>query len=212
MEQEKIHFIFDLPNNIMIADTVRDILKHNGLTEDKRTYIKKMANKEKSRLSIIFNATFDLAQKKSSRENIVLALQNDLEVPKETCESIINDVEQQLLPYAKTIQLRDPSLEVVSAQEIILEKVRSHEERPKDYLSGIKKITVTNVEENAKLSQKDKTYSDEIKKSIQEGLVKESINRIEENSPNKTLEEDAVRKDNFAEGKKEADVYREPIE
>ena len=212
MEQKSEKFIFNLQNNTTVFSVIRDILKNNGVPEERQEYIEKVDNNEKTKFDTVFNSAIALSKKESSEENIRTTLEKDLGVSVEATQRIINDIKQKLIPYGKIIQLTNSPMEDLSAQDIILEKIRSREDSQKDYLFGIKKIAVTNVEENAKLSQKDKIYTDEIKKSIQEGLTKETIKRVEENHPSKTSKEDTVNKNSFSEEKKEADVYREPIE
>ena len=191
---------FVLPGDITLAEVIDDILKKNGLKESLEEYYDESNKDKEPRVVIIRNAALVILQKKIPEEKLVELLQKHLETSQETAQKTVNDINQKLIPFAKIINLEKESKiedQKEEFREKLIEKINANrniatEDEEKYPLPYSKKLDITNVEENAKIIQKEKKFTEENK--------------------NKTIEETKKFGDNkFANEKKDQDTYREPI-
>jgi len=204
---EKENIIFELPDESTdLVDVIYDILDKNGLglSDDPDKWPEE---KEKTQAITIQDAAIDVF-KKIPEEKILLSLQKYLNIDSQKAKDVLFDIQQKIVPYIKVTKPGE-----LSAQEIIMEKIRSHQEAPQTPSSGIKKPSITNVEENAQALQKEKKYTDDFKKFTQEEFEKKPAKTIEK-IPIKELpdQEDQIRRNGFDDQKASQDSYREPIE
>lgn len=167
--------IFDLPENVTLAKIIITILKNNGLEENNRDYLKKSIEGKETCLIIVRDAVLAMAQNKAPEERLTEILSNHLETSKETAKKIILDIKEQLIPYAKIINMDEVGSikeEEKSFQERLLDKIRSGQksikenegEQPESYL---KKPSVADVEKNAEKMKNEKEPIPPINKTPQ---------------------------------------------
>ncbi len=214
MENNKKVIDFDLPEDKSIIDVIYDVLEKNGLGlgEDPDTW---PDESEETQAMIIRSAAITIFQKKIPGEKLIEFLQKHLKTSKETAENIVTDIKEKLIPYA--IVIEEKKMPELSVQEILLEKIKnnvSFKENPPLPITKVKKVEIKNVEDNAELHQRDKIYTDEMKKIIQEEPKKEILEKNEgvilvepQKEEKKTVTEDQSNHKNSS-----TDTYREPIE
>ena len=224
-EEENEKIIFTLPETTNVVEAIEGILKNRGLSESADEFEEKQEKNIKPRLLVIRDVAYAIARNKTHEQELIKTLVEDLVISQEVAKNIISDIRRVIMPYVKIAQPNE-----VSVEELIMQKIKNHEENPQEVIpTGEKKPTITNVEENAKASQENKKYTDEIKKSLQEGLDKEPIEKTEEdlfrepltNKPTKKEEkkEDEHKeehkkpwKNRFENERNGPDSYREQIE
>jgi len=179
MENNTSTIEFEMPEDVSVVRYINEILKNNSVkknTRDWNTWMTGTEGKE-SQVLIIKNTAKIIVQEKLPNERIIELLQRHLEVSKETAGRIILDIKTKLIPFAKVVNLYEESLAIIQA--------------------GIKKPDITNVEENAKINEATKKFSEENKSKILEEI---------------SLPTDQASNNKFSSEKKGPDSYREPIE
>lgn len=160
-----------------------------------------------------------LLKKEISFDEFIKSLEEKLDIQSQVAKNLAKDIKENLL------------LLIDLVPEDQLEKYNKEKEEQKRYsasgvdtknFSYVKKPEITDVEENAEASAKDKKYTDEFKQSkqsIEEELKVEPVEKIKETHPHESLleeileeKENALGKNRFVEEKREPDSYREQIE
>jgi len=101
MENTKTTFL--LPEDLTILDVIFEILKNNNLEETESEMVKKVSQNQPSNFIIVREIASSLAGKKVSEKDASLGLQEQLKITDGTAKKIISDINQKLMPYAKTI-------------------------------------------------------------------------------------------------------------
>lgn len=187
--EKKLLVIFPPKADLLFTE----IAKKYNLPETTEEIIKNVREKKLSREVLLDYLIKDLVTKKISFKEFILNLEKSLEIQKETAENLAKDVKESLLPF----------LDVISEDE--RERYNAEKAQQKRYvgpkadtqtLPYVKKPDIANVEKNAEETQKEKKFTDETKKSMQE-QKKEKIK---------------VSSNRFSDEKKGSDTYREPID
>lgn len=177
-----------------------DILKNYNLEESEEEFLDDIMDRKESRRTIIRDMAIAMAKKMIPEENLVELLQKHLGVPKEFIEKVVRDIKNKLLPLLLVYpeeKFDDPvfreeiSGEVFGGEEFL---DKSFEKKVLPESSYVKKIEITNVEENAEKMQVEKKISQDEKERI--------LKKTQEKISSDKLEGEKGR----------SDVYREPIE
>ncbi len=230
-EQKNLRVIFTKEADYMFAD----ILESNGFKESEEEFDKYIFEEKETRANIIRGIMIAIAKKITPDEELIENLQKHLEISKESAENLVKDIKSKLLPLLLIYpdeKFSDPIFrEEISKKVFGDEKneslsaplVKKNPPTQTDKLPPfIKRVEIKNVEENAEFYQQDKKYTDEAKKSIEEGLKEEPVEKIKDHPINKPIEENKKiiigeetqknRHEKLINEKEREDVYREPIE
>ena len=160
---------FDLPEELDLIDVIYAILEKNKIKDTIEQWQKRAERREESQAIIIGNAAVVLVRKIAPDEKVIELLQKYLTISPEIARNIITDIKLKLIPYAVILDEKKSPVQV-----------------------GVKETTVKNVEQNAKINEVDKKFTEENKNKILENLPP---------TPPQVIIE-----------KKGPDTYREPIE
>ncbi len=184
--QKKTMVIFTDKANSAFDTLMGKYNLQESLQEEFERYIKKGKFTRWIMLRRVIKA---LAGKSISEEEFIIAVEKIISIDQQKAVQIAQDIKMDIIPFLEVFpeeKLSDPIFreEIAkkiwgsekispesSIQEILLEKIRDNtriKNNASILISKVKKIDITNVEENAKFSQKDKVYTDEMKKIIQE--------------------------------------------
>jgi len=122
---EKI--IFALPENISLINLMDEILKYNNLEESDEEYVNKLDKGIEPRLIIVRDAAIIIAQKKFPEKKVAEFLAQHLKTSHETAEKIITEINEKLIPYARTIDLEQKKKDEEArqaARELEVDKAR----------------------------------------------------------------------------------------
>lgn len=145
--------IFDLPEETDLVDVIYDILEKNNIKDTPDQWAMRAKRNEESQAVIMKNATVVLFKKIVPDEKIIDLLQKYLTISPEKAKSILQDLKNQLLPYAKFSLPEKPNLGV-----------------------GVKPIEIKNVAQNAKANEGEKKFTQENKDII---LQTQEVKKIE---------------------------------
>lgn len=167
-------------------ETIKQILKNNGLEEDETEASEKVSQGRESRSMIIKDALIAIQQRKISEERLAELLQKHLETSKETAEKIIQDINQKIILPAKTSDLEENTettpYDKEKYKEELLDKVRRNkvptESKPETADSSPKNPSIKDVEDNAK--------NMEAKKNLTISEIKDSPTPMQTKTENKS--------------------------
>ncbi len=193
-DQENLRVLFTQKAESVISD----ILKNNGLDESEEEFFSKLEQGEDSKTIIVRNATETIVKKIIPEKKLIELLQKHLKVSTDTAEKIVQEVKSRLLPLL--LIYPDEKFDDPVFREEVSKKIFGPEEKeaPPPF---IKKIEIKNVEENAKIIQRDKKFTRQDENVKPEG-----------NSPTNTEQVKKIDNDKIITEKKSSDSYREPIE
>lgn len=188
MAQNNLRVIFS-DNAEVIFDI---ILEKYGLTETEEDIQKQIEINIDSRRTTLRKAISEFAKKNILEEEFYNLSEKKLLIKKPDAENLLREIKEKLLPQL----LVHPSERFIDPvfREEVSKKAFNESEKNNPPTPYIKNPTIQNVEENAKVSDQTKKFSEETKKIIQN--VEER--KIPENKPENE--------------KKSSDTYREPIE
>ena len=163
---------FVLPTKTTLTEIIDVILEKNGLKDTIEEYYDESNKDNEPKVAIIRDVALIIFQDKIPENKLVELLEKHLETSKETAEKIIQDIKENLIPYAKIIDLekeeeqrkkeKEAEYQKEKIQEELLNKIRNNapiqkndteEELP---IISVKKIDITDVEKNAEKIEKEK--------------------------------------------------------
>jgi hypothetical protein len=188
MENNKQKIIFDVPETTSPVQIIINILEKNGI-EDPLDDI--TAENTEPKLVIINDSAKNLFDKKITEEEMSKVLQNKINVSKEKATAIINGIKEQLIPFAKKINISEDDSQGSTIQ---IPNINSQ----------IKKITTPIGV--AEALNRNTASNTEAKTNV---LPEKNLNRTEKTIINKKQTRPNSVAQNKPIGK---DTYREPIE
>ncbi len=180
--QENLRVIFTEKADAALSD----ILKSNGLQESEEEFFSKLERDEETKESIVRDAATVMAKKIIPEKKIIELLGKHLEIRKHEAEQIANDIKNNVVPLLKIYpdeKFNDPIFREKVSEEVfgvednaptikkqtdeLLHKIRSGRNiakvtREKEAAPYVKKVPITDVEENAKTIQHAQQRKEEV--------------------------------------------------
>ncbi len=166
--EEKIYF-----SNEDTFEMISEILSKNGIEETLDDAADK-DDSENSFIIIVLNLTEEFVKEKISEKDFILSLEKQLKVSAQVAENIAKDIKGRILPSVEKIKIEKPEEKLVTASPVRLIKDENN------FIDNIKKQTqpeTKNTPESEKLIRKKPK------------IVKNIINEIKNNEPQKTTQE-----------------------
>ena len=175
METDTKSIIFNFPGDVTSADIIEQILLTSGLGENEEEFSEKDAKGIEPRFIIVRDTAYAMIGKKIPEEKMVEILAKHLETSKETAQKIIQDINEKIVPFARTTssdseaeksrvvvpQEKPTTYDKEKYKQELLNKIRSNKSSiaaPKEAPAMPYKKTpdIVDVEDNAKNMEKTK--------------------------------------------------------